>query len=152
MLAIVLDIETGKTAGGQEIVREVALVDGDGEWAEYPLDDPQVLKSLLERIAGRTVAGYGVGGDLAILERWGRRHGIRLRVPRSLCLLAEARKRWPRVRSHQLFPMCKAIGINVSARVAHVALDDARVAWELYRRLGPGVSGHVKSRGWLKPR
>lgn len=150
MRAVALDLETARTTGDKEVVREVAVVDGEEERTWFPLDSRSDLVEVQDAIAGRLVLAYGAEGDVATLRRWARRVGVPFREPACSCLLQAARKRWPRLKSYKLAKACAAVGIDVSTFVPHVALDDARMAWLLYRRMGAAGVAPGSRRGWVR--
>ncbi len=109
-----------------------ALTGIDDAMVEDAPSFADVAGEVARRLEGRLFVAHNVSFDRSFvrseLDRAGRSFN-----PRSLCTVRLSRRLHPEERSHALDSVIHRLGITVARR--HRALDDARVLWELWRRM-----------------
>lgn len=95
----------------------------------------EVAADLTRWIGGAVVLGYAVGFDLAVLKREHELAGLRWEQPRALDVRDLVGLLGTALPDHSIETVAKWLGIEVRDR--HRALEDARVAAEIYLALVP---------------
>lgn len=102
------------------------------EMVEDARGPEEVLPEFLDFAAGAVLVAHNAQFDVGFLRQKSRSHLGKEFHPPVLDTLALSRALWPEFKSHKLNVIAKELGISQEHH--HRAFDDARTAWEIYKR------------------